>query len=126
PQILPGMIAAAAHPLIHLGYAVEFSSPRVLAEALAFGCCRQLPQTQMVDEPVADVPKGWTPDLGVTDVLERVCNDCEIDRSWRSRDQVMQRMEGLFKAGGNRLATHFNSVSVTQGKLANAGWLALR
>ncbi|KAK9762616.1 hypothetical protein K7432_011469 [Basidiobolus ranarum] len=36
PTLLPGLGGQLAHPLIHLGYAVEFHNKLILAEALAF------------------------------------------------------------------------------------------
>ncbi|KAI9295264.1 hypothetical protein K502DRAFT_303899 [Neoconidiobolus thromboides FSU 785] len=36
PRVLPGFVGDALHPLIHLGYAVEFDNPMVAAEGLAY------------------------------------------------------------------------------------------
>lgn len=38
PTILPSLIGDALHPLIHLGFGLEFYQPVVVSEALAFGC----------------------------------------------------------------------------------------
>jgi hypothetical protein len=41
-QTLLGLLLIAAgflHPLIHLGFGIEFNQPAIIAEALAQGCC---------------------------------------------------------------------------------------
>jgi len=37
-RLIPGLIGAALHPLIHIGYALEFNSKPVLSEGLAYAC----------------------------------------------------------------------------------------
>lgn len=38
PALLPAIIAGAVHPLIHLGYGIEFNEPLIVAEGLAMAC----------------------------------------------------------------------------------------
>ncbi|ORX84007.1 hypothetical protein K493DRAFT_360857 [Basidiobolus meristosporus CBS 931.73] len=50
PSLLPGLCGHLVHPLIHLGYAVEFNNDLVLAEALAFGTLAYDAHGELIDK----------------------------------------------------------------------------
>ncbi|KXN75003.1 hypothetical protein CONCODRAFT_82552 [Conidiobolus coronatus NRRL 28638] len=49
PKLIAGFAGAALHPLIHLGYAVEFDLPQVAAEGLAYACTFYLSVGEFID-----------------------------------------------------------------------------
>ncbi|KAI9295276.1 hypothetical protein K502DRAFT_349159 [Neoconidiobolus thromboides FSU 785] len=49
PKIIPGLAGAALHPLIHLGYAVEFNNPIVAVEGLAYAYSHYLALDNIID-----------------------------------------------------------------------------
>lgn len=57
-QLLGESLGGALHPLIYIGYAMEFSNPHLLSEGLAYACISPLKNTHQVldgvDSNVAD------------------------------------------------------------------------
>jgi hypothetical protein len=49
PKLISGFAGAILHPLIHLGYAVEFDFPQVAAEGLSYACIFYLPVGELID-----------------------------------------------------------------------------
>jgi hypothetical protein len=60
PVLMPGCAAAAFHPLIRLGFAIEAEAPGEMAIALAYWASRflQLGQDAMVSESISEDPKA--------------------------------------------------------------------
>ncbi|KAK9711995.1 hypothetical protein K7432_007444 [Basidiobolus ranarum] len=54
PPLLPGLVGEAAHPLIHLGYAVEFRQDLLLSEALALCTIGYDPHGELINEEFSE------------------------------------------------------------------------
>ena len=49
PRLIPGLYIAAFHALIQVGYGVEYELPTVLAEGLAYTCCKYRTAGELID-----------------------------------------------------------------------------
>lgn len=72
PMLIPSLIQSATHPFIHLGYGIEFESPLVVAEGLAFACISYRPGEFAVD---------GEKNLSSMEVLQLVENNKELQKS---------------------------------------------
>lgn len=69
-QLMGESLGAAMHPLIHVGYAMEFENPMLLSEGLAFACVDPLLDTsRMLSD---DDANPANPDTTVFDLIEEL------------------------------------------------------
>lgn len=63
-------LGAALHPLINIGYAIEFSNPILLSEGLAYACTSPLKDTSKIlnDSDLNSV----NPDITVSHLIEEL------------------------------------------------------
>ncbi|KAK9764874.1 hypothetical protein K7432_007265 [Basidiobolus ranarum] len=74
PTLLPGLGGHIVHPLIHLGYAVEFRNDMVLAEALAFATLAYDSHGELIDTVAF---KSTSKSL--TETLEQMNDDSRLN-----------------------------------------------
>ncbi|KAF4552324.1 Questin oxidase-like protein 2 [Elsinoe fawcettii] len=72
--LVNNLICGLAHPLIHLGYAFELSSPTVAIEALALTTCFYNDQHRYLDDPSYTKPAP-DPTTDLLEILGRVAKD---------------------------------------------------
>ncbi|KAG8626559.1 hypothetical protein KVT40_005504 [Elsinoe batatas] len=72
--LVNNLICGLAHPLIHLGYAFELSSPTVAIEALALTACFYNDQHKYLDDPAYTKPAP-EPTTDLLEILGRVARD---------------------------------------------------
>ncbi|KAF2151393.1 hypothetical protein K461DRAFT_322645 [Myriangium duriaei CBS 260.36] len=76
--LVNNLVCGLAHPLIHLGYAFELSSPTVAMEALALITCFYNDQHKYLDDPSYTKPAP-KPSTDLWELLARVAHDKRFD-----------------------------------------------
>lgn len=116
PEMLTDMPGAATHPLIHLGYAVEFGDDRVLSEALAATAVVRFRAYDVVDTTLETMRKHGSNQLKFLDVLTEVCQDKKLDEfEWRS-SALGTKSRKLMSEHPDRVLSYFNRVKIDEGK----------
>lgn len=98
------------HPLIHVGFGVEFEQPAIIAEALAQTACHQ----DWVGElllPAEALAKSVSASKSVPALLKAVGSDEVILQAprWTDHDKIQ---EGILKRSGDRMIHHIAQVQV--------------
>ncbi|KAI9264160.1 hypothetical protein BDA99DRAFT_508588 [Phascolomyces articulosus] len=93
-DMLAHTIGGAYHPLIHLGYALEFNLPNIGAEALAMAACTE-PSPALVMEHVNDKTKEGLPlkeikngTKSVMELIQDIHKDTEFDGVVKFTDEL--------------------------------------
>ncbi|GAM90932.1 hypothetical protein ANO11243_089790 [Dothideomycetidae sp. 11243] len=76
--LVNNLICGLAHPLIHLGYGFEMSSPTIIVEALALATCCYNDQHKYLDNPAYSQP-GKNPTTKLTELLSNISNDTRFE-----------------------------------------------
>lgn len=74
-QLMGSIISGAVHPLIHLGFGVEFQSPHVLAEGLAEACVHSPACAPLLQS----LNQTHLPGKRVLDIIQEVSKDKTLD-----------------------------------------------
>lgn len=100
-QLMGESLGGALHPLIHVGFAMEFSNPKLLSEGLAYSCISPLKDTSKIlnniDSSHANVE---TTVLELIIELQGQFPDFQIDDSnFSQKGQfLLEAQETLFKS----------------------------
>ncbi|KAI9492360.1 hypothetical protein BDB00DRAFT_929747 [Zychaea mexicana] len=91
-KMVAQMLGGAYHPLIHLGYGLEFDLPDIVAEAFAMGACTE-PYPEPVMEYLTDQLEEGPPDLvngtkTIMDLLNAVYKDPELEGVVKFTDEL--------------------------------------
>ncbi|KAI8050245.1 hypothetical protein BDF22DRAFT_696244 [Syncephalis plumigaleata] len=116
PLLLDGSVGAAGHPLIHLGYALEFNDNMVLVEALAMGSTRYVPMGDLVDAPVDN--SECDPNIGFADIVAQVAEDKEFDKIALSATGTgfSDKLEAVWNRR-DLLRKYYNKVAINEDNL---------
>ncbi|RKP09233.1 hypothetical protein THASP1DRAFT_14538 [Thamnocephalis sphaerospora] len=114
PELIVGMVGAAAHPLIHLGFALEFNNTTVLAEALAFGCARRIPLEPIVDRTAPAMIAADGREVSFSTAIAQVAGDARLDKVPYRTGRLGDKMRAMFDLCGDEIAELTNSVLITQ------------
>ena len=97
--LINGLISGLAHPLIHLGYAVELDSRTVAIEALALGTCFYSSLHKYLDDPSYTKPGDFR-SASLLDILHKVNEDKRLDGLYEHRSgdisKVLEEKEDVF------------------------------
>lgn len=97
PILIPKLVGAALHPLIHISYGIEFSLPQLLAEGLAYACC----YNYSVDSLISDLPLN-TEFLTIPDILDHI-SKFSLPKLGNEFN-VMSRVRGVIKRYGKDIS----------------------
>ena len=75
--LLPSVVSGAVHPLIHVGFGLEFSSEIVVAEGLAEACVHSPAFAPVVDSEMYSKPSTGTKSL--LDIADEIYHDKVFD-----------------------------------------------
>jgi hypothetical protein len=75
--LLPSFVSGAVHPLIHVGFGIEFGSDIVVAEGLAEGCVTRPSFAPVVDSALYSKPS--TDNKRLLEIAEEIRNDVTFD-----------------------------------------------
>jgi hypothetical protein len=114
PILLPWMTMNAGHPLIHLGYAVEFRDPMVLSEALAFSASVSRRPEEFIDQTGSNATAA---EQSFVSVIEQVRNDKRFDKVPIYHSKLSDRVNGLLSLCKDELLYYYNQALITEGKL---------
>jgi Questin oxidase-like len=92
PSLLPSLVSGAVHPLIHLGFGLEFGSDIVVAEGLAGACVHRPAFAPVVDSQMYSQPaKGTRSLLEIADEIRKdhVFDDCVEFKSFPKSEAVL-------------------------------------
>jgi len=98
-DLLARLYAGFLHPIIHVGFGVEFQQPAIIAEGLAQACVHEVWIRSLFDtvEKAAEKNRGKGGGKTIVQLLEEVKNDEELSNAahWEDgnkiRDGVMKR-----------------------------------
>jgi hypothetical protein len=110
---LNGSVGAAGHPLIHIGYAVEFNNPMVLVEALAMGSARYIPMGDLVDAPNDNNERD--PNVRFVDVVTQVAEDREFDHILVNGTGFRDKLKAVWNKK-DLLKKYYNKAIINEGK----------
>ncbi|KAJ1928643.1 hypothetical protein IWQ60_001848 [Tieghemiomyces parasiticus] len=88
PLLLAGMYGGLTHPMIHIGYAIEFHNDQLLSEGLAYACSHYLDMAAVIDQPTVattamqEPPQPQTatdPWLSLHQVAEDASGDFQVN-----------------------------------------------
>ncbi|KAJ3051636.1 hypothetical protein HK097_007348 [Rhizophlyctis rosea] len=75
PHLLPNLVAGAVHPLIHLGFGIEFQNREVIAEALTEACLHDPSTAPILAHDNSKAIKGKT----ILQIYDDIRNDRRFD-----------------------------------------------
>jgi hypothetical protein len=76
--LFPSILSGAVHPLIHIGFGIEFENDEVLAEGFAMGCCQKPTVKNMLNFLNQDIPTDRK--FSLVELFEEVRRDPEIEK----------------------------------------------
>ncbi|KAI9593136.1 hypothetical protein BDF19DRAFT_415775 [Syncephalis fuscata] len=114
PQLLVGAVGAAGHPLIHLGYAIEFDDTTVLAEALAYACARRVPMEDVVDGTYSSMLEQGRDDTQILDVITLVSADRRLDVIPWDHGRLGRKIQSIFELCRTNVTDYFNRILITE------------
>ncbi|ORX92632.1 hypothetical protein K493DRAFT_316472 [Basidiobolus meristosporus CBS 931.73] len=82
--LIPGLLGNSLHPLVHLGFGVEFEHPSVTSEGLAYAAMTYLSYGEIVDE--ASAPSMGN--LACQQILEMIRTDKRFDGPFEGQFQA--------------------------------------
>ena len=82
--LLPSIVSGAVHPLIHIGFGLEFSSEIVVAEGLAEGCVHSPSFAPVVD--IAMYSKSQTDKKSLLAIADEIYHDNAFDDVVKFKD----------------------------------------
>ncbi|KAJ9059360.1 hypothetical protein DSO57_1003185 [Entomophthora muscae] len=97
PQLIPGLAGAALHPLIHLGYSVEFNLPLAAAEGLAYACSSYYAPGEAIDEVVA---KESAKDSCLQLITQFPFEKSKYENEGKKGSALLTKMGGFIKKHG--------------------------
>ena len=109
---LTSTITDLVHPIIHLGYAIEFQQPSLVAEALAAACVHDnWPKDFLL--PTEDFVQSDTPSKSLLEILDNIRLDPEINSAVKDTDPFNKVRDGLLKrVTGKQLAPYLSQFQV--------------
>ncbi|TVY38359.1 Questin oxidase, partial [Lachnellula subtilissima] len=108
--LINGVIGGLGHPLIHLGYAYEFSSKELGMEALAMTSVGYDPLHKYLDNPSYTQPSTYSTTSPV-EILHRIAADTRFDGLFPSKGY--ENIETLFKHHEALVLEHWNAWTIT-------------
>ena len=85
-DLLPCVVSGAVHPLIHLGFGVEFKNDDVVAEGLAEACVHSPSFAPVVD--VAKFSKSATEKKSLLEIVDAIYEDTTFDGVVKYTDPI--------------------------------------
>ena len=111
PILLPGSIGAAGHPVIHLGFAIEFHDSTVLVEALALASTRYLAFGSVIDTPTY----GSDTLIRFNDIFCEIANDSRLELTVTADTKFSKKFEQLTEKK-DLVIDYFNKAVITKGQ----------
>ena len=111
-SLLTNSTTDLVHPIIHLGYAIEFQQPSLVAEALAAACVHEnWPKDFLL--PTEDFVRSDTPSKPMLQILDNIRHDPEISSAVKDTDPFNKVRDGLLKrVTGKQLAPYLSQFQV--------------
>ncbi|EGP85601.1 uncharacterized protein MYCGRDRAFT_44609 [Zymoseptoria tritici IPO323] len=111
-DMLVRMYSGFLHPIIHLGFGIEFQQPAIIAEALAQAACHDnwLGQLLLPAEKVAASRAGGT-SKSIVQLIDEIHADKQIIDAVRWEDGNKIR-DGLLARAGDRMIDYLSQVKV--------------
>lgn len=105
-RMLPLVFAGFLHPLIHLGFGVEFEQPAIIAEALAQACIHSdwIAKFFSSAEQAADKNRS-NPSRSMVELLDAIRNDKELYAAphWSDGNKIR---DGILARAGERMVSY--------------------
>lgn len=118
PKLMGQSLGAALHPLIHIGYAAEFSDPLILTEGLAYACISPLKNTNLILDGIA-TKATITDNCSVVSLLKEL-NQCQLTELPNDIGNFHHKTQFLLEHHGdtfqNMIARYFPLQSFTINK----------
>jgi hypothetical protein len=77
PHMLPRLVSGALHPIIHVGYGIEFNEPIILAEGLASTAIHTNRMGPLLNEDFFEDKGDYN--ITINDIIKEICNDSRFD-----------------------------------------------
>ena len=100
-DMLVRMFAGFLHPIIHLGFGVEFEQPAIIAEALAQAACHDNWIGKFL-QPAEEAAKNDTSSKSIAELLDEIRADEELSKAPRWSDSNKVR-DGVIARAGDRM-----------------------
>ncbi|ORY00471.1 hypothetical protein K493DRAFT_335313 [Basidiobolus meristosporus CBS 931.73] len=101
--LIPGLLGNSLHPLVHLGFGVEFEHPSVTSEGLAYAAMTYLSYGELIDE--ASTP--FNQNLGCRQILEMIRTDKRFDGPFEGQFQAKVKI--LVKSRADLLKSYVDA-----------------
>ncbi|EHK99287.1 hypothetical protein GLAREA_08752 [Glarea lozoyensis ATCC 20868] len=111
--LINGVISGLGHPLIHLGYAYEFSSKELGMEALALSSCSYSSLHKYLDDPSYTRPSTYST-TSPLEILHKIHNDTRFDGLFPSKG--FQNFDILFSQHENLILEYWNAWTISDPK----------
>ncbi|KAM0721838.1 hypothetical protein Q7P37_002763 [Cladosporium fusiforme] len=116
-KMLPLMFAGFLHPIIHLGFGVEFQQPAIVAEALAQAATHSdwIAKFFYQTEQAASKNRS-NPSKSVAELLDDIRNDKEIYDAPKFKDGNKLR-DGILARAGDQMVSHASQFHIKPSEL---------
>ncbi|KAK9761399.1 hypothetical protein K7432_013735 [Basidiobolus ranarum] len=111
--LIPGLLGNSLHPLVHLGFGIEFEHPSVTSEGLAYAAMSYLSYGELVDDSSAQSIRS----LECRQILEMIRTDKRFDGPFEGQFQTKVKI--LVKSRGDLLKSYVDAW-VAYGEAINA------
>lgn len=116
-KMLPLMFAGFLHPIIHLGFGVEFEQPAIIAEALAQGATHSNWIAKFFYQTEEAAAKNRSkPSKSMVELLDEIHNDKEIYDAPRFKDGNKIR-DGILARAGERMIGYASQYHIKPSEL---------
>jgi hypothetical protein len=115
-NMLVRMFAGFLHPIIHLGFGVEFAQPAIVAEALAQAAVHGDWMPFLQWEQAAEAKRGKEEKKTIVQLLEEVRGDAKVSGAAKWEDGNKIR-DGLMKRAPEELSAYTSQFTVGEDEL---------
>ncbi|CZT18220.1 related to HypA-like protein [Ramularia collo-cygni] len=105
------MYASLLHPIIHLGFGVEFHQPVIIAEALAQAACHQNKIAALFLPAEKAAKENSAPGKSIVQLLDEIHADEKMRQAPRQAD-TSKLLNGILARAGDRMIHYASQVSV--------------
>ncbi|KAJ7599286.1 hypothetical protein C8J56DRAFT_1040180 [Mycena floridula] len=99
PQMLDRFLASLVHPMIHLGYGLEFGLPGIVLEGLAQTAVHDVEATPCLPKSLFDTVESSQPSTHAFTILARILKDHDFDSASKRPDMFAMYPAAMEKYG---------------------------
>jgi hypothetical protein len=112
PAIIPRLVSGALHPIIHLGFGVEFEDNMIIAEGLAEAAIHKNRLERVIEDEFWSQSEEYTP---IAEILGQIQQDNRLDNVLKYEDddkfvKITSRKPDIIREYVNKFGINENTV----------------